>query len=104
MQCRICQGVDVEEKEKAQKTYLKPSGRFYKALIDKFLSFSCFYLCSRRRTLLKGYSPSLLSDTIWKAGFLLYRPKIMAYGALMEVLQLNKHFNLQRILIGVRWM
>ena len=25
--------------------------------------------CPLRRTLLKGYSPSLLSDTIWKAGF-----------------------------------
>ena len=25
--------------------------------------------CPRKRTLLKGYSPSLLSDTIWKVGF-----------------------------------
>ena len=31
-----------EKKAHLEKSHLKPSGRFYKALIDKFLSFSCF--------------------------------------------------------------
>jgi hypothetical protein len=39
MQYRICQEVDVEEKEKNKKTHLKPSALFYKMLIDKFLRF-----------------------------------------------------------------
>ena len=34
------------------------------------LSFLVFYPYPRRRALHKGYTPSLLSDTIWKAGFL----------------------------------
>ena len=52
----------------------------------------------------KGIHRACFPIRFGKQAFLLYRPKIMAYGALMEVLQLNKHFNLQRILIGVGWM
>ena len=53
---RICQEVDVEEKEKSpKKTHLKPSALFCKMLIDKVLRFLVFCPCPRRRTLLKGY-------------------------------------------------
>lgn len=45
-----------------------------KSLTGKLLQFSTTITCPRKRTLLKGYSPSLLSDTIWKAVFLVYRP------------------------------
>jgi len=46
--------------------------------------------CPRRRTLLKGYSPSLLFDTIWKAGFFSLSPLYFLGQAHKLNLSINK--------------